>query len=243
MYLDMYNINDNAIKFRIANFLDDVFSLHEVEMLIDDLNRIDLHSKREIKLEKVEIYRTTFNNLYDFMIVNDILNLNIFPAQRYLEVIIKKKNKGYRFKLKYDKNLYINLIEIFCRTYNMIRYKSSNSDASMTNYNILNNYAYSLAKILPNDKEFLDHIRYISNDLYLEYKKIKSKDTYFKVLKITDEVNIEIVSKTKYVIKFQVNVGGKRRLIYLDKSIIGIHNIQVIVNKMYKYKKKYRRKS
>lgn len=237
MYLEMYNINDNSIKYRIANFLDDVFSLEEICTIIEDLNRIDIFSKRDIKQEKVEIYKNIFNKMGDSMTVYDVLELDRFPARRYLEVNIRKRFKRYKFKLKYDKNMYYNLIEIYCRTYNMIRYKSSNSDAAMTNNNILNNYAKSLAKILPDDKEILDHIRYISNNLFNDYKNMEYNDRYFKIFRLNEKVNIEISYKSKHIVKFQINVGGKRRLIYLNRSIIGIHNISVIVNKMYKYKK------
>ena len=142
MYLEMYNINERHIKSRIANFLDDIFSLSEIERLLEDLTKLDLYSKREIRIHKVEIYQIVFNKLKDSMIIYDVLELDKFPAQRYLEVHISKRFKKYRFKLKYDKNLYNNLTEIFCRTYNMIRYKSGNSDSSMTNNNILNNLSH-----------------------------------------------------------------------------------------------------
>ena len=164
---EFYNVNDMNIKTRVADFLVNIFSLNQIEELLDRVSTMNVVYKREVKEEQVEILRLYFKNSNDAILVYDVLHLDVFPAQRYLDIHIAKHNSIYRFKIKYDNNFYDNFIEIFCRAYNMSRYKSSNKDIiNMTNNNILNTYAANIAKLLPDDEEILDHLRYISNNLF-----------------------------------------------------------------------------
>ena len=245
----IYNINDRNTKVIVANFFTNILSIKDIEELLNESGKIDLFSKREITKTKVVIFDSNFGKAKDRIIINDVLNLDKFPVQRYLELIINRKSNEYKIKIKYDKNLYSNLIEIMCRSYNIIRYKSNNKDIySVSNNIILSNYARSVASLLLMDnnsnQSTIDDLKYISNGLFFRYKIMRDKDLYFKTFKINNDVNIEISSVTNSVMKLQINVKGQRRLIYLNKSIIGIHNISLIINKINKYYKasKNRRK-
>ena len=180
-----------------------------------------------------------YNKLFasgNHVIINDILDIRSFISNRTVDVITinpKLMTKVYRFK--YSRSIKYQIIYLLCKALNYKRYQTTD-EIFYNKAEIYLNYCRQLYLLIKQEKDsdnVLEKIKQVMS-YYLSRRETFIEHNFLKIININENIQLEISSVCKGVIIVKINNKYKQLTLFLEKSIIGIHNYLVIIDKVNK---------
>lgn len=224
------NLEDYKVK-----WLTKMLSEQELVTLYNDCSNFDIFQKRDINEPKKEMYSKLFAS-GNHVIINDILDLKSFISSRTVEFILINPNLARKvFKFKYSHNIKYQVTSLLCKALNYKRYQSDNT-FFYNRKQIYLNYSKELYRLIKEEKDpnnSLKRIKYIIS-YYFCRRTTFIEHNFLKFVKISDDMQLEISSVCKGIIIIKINNTNRLLTLFIEKSVIGIHNYLYIIDKVNK---------
>ena len=212
-----------------------MFTEQELDTLYNDCSRFNFFQKRDINTPVKEMYNKLFAS-GNHVIINDIIDIRSFISNRTVEVVtINPKLMTKVYKFKYSRSIKYQITYLLCKALNYKRYQPSDS-MFYNRAEVHLNYCrelYLLIKQEENADKVLEKIKHAMS-FYLCRRDTFVEHNFLKIININDNIQLEISSVCKGVIIVRVNNKNKQLTLFLEKSVIGIHNYLVIIDKVNK---------
>lgn len=227
--VDMYTL-ENRIS--IGMYLSKVYSTEELEDIIHELLNFNFSYKRKIDDPDIIILNKTFDSGCEIQLI-DHININTYPIERYIDIIIKNNIKGIsdNINCKVTKNTISYIAYAFGLAVNYSTFRSY-SDNNYNRNHIINNCCKRLSDITSietlKDMKFI--IEFINNE-----KSIITDDKFSYSFDL-DNIRLNITSTTIKLIRFEFkNLDDTENIqyniIYFRKTPSGLLNLMTMIDK------------
>lgn len=224
------NVEDYKVR-----VLTKIFTEQELEILYNDCSRFNFFQKRDIKEPKKEMYNKLFAS-GTHVIINDILDIRSFLSNRVVEIImINPTTMTKIFKFKYSASIKYQITFLLCKAINYKRYQTD-GDLFYNRTQIHFNYCRELYILIKTEKDPDKSLEKIKQAMsyYLTRRETFTEHNFLKIIRISEDMELEISSVCKGIIIVRINNSQKRLTLFLEKSVIGIHMYLVIIDKVNK---------
>ena len=194
--IDMYSL-ENRIS--IGIYLSKEYSTNELEDIIHELLNFDFSYKRKIDDPDIIILDRTFNSGCEIKLI-DHMNINKYPIERYIDIIIKNNIEGINDNIncKVTRNTISYIAYAFGLAVNYSTFRSY-TDNNYNRNHIINNCCKRLCDTTSietlKDMKFI--IEFINNE-----KNIITDDKFHYSFDL-DNIRISITSTTIKLIRFE----------------------------------------
>lgn len=211
-----------------------MFNEQELDTLYNDCSRFNFFQKRDINTPVKEMYNKLFAS-GNHVIINDIIDIRSFISNRTVEVVtINPKLMTKVYKFKYSRSIKYQITYLLCKALNYKRYQPDSLIYNRAEVHL--NYSRELYLLIKQEKDSDNVLKKIREAMGFYFCKRDTfvEHNFLKIININENMQMEISSVCKGIIIVKVNNKQKQLTLFLEKSVIGIHNYLVIIDKVNK---------